>query len=88
MAKITAYQTIVVESFMPDSTSGRHGKVHMRPAAGQIYPQTLFVECGRQLLRDYPVGTKFRIRVKLADVRREGEFLYSYHSWPFEVVTG
>ena len=82
-----AYQTIVVESFIPDSTSGRHGKVHMRPAEGQPYPQTLFVECARKLLTDYPVGTKFRIRVKLADVQREGEFLYSYFGWPFEVVS-
>lgn len=87
MAKSSAYQTIIVESFIPASTSGRHGKVHVRPVKGQFYSQQLFVECSRRLVTDFPVGTKFRIRVKLADVHAsESEFLYSYHGWPFEVV--
>lgn len=87
MAKGFAYHTIVVESFTPNSTSGRHGEVHVRPAKGQFYPQMLFVECSRRLVRDFPVGTKFRIKVKLSDRLGDGEFLYSYHGWPFEVVT-
>lgn len=87
MAKGNAYQTIVVESYVPSSTSGRHGNVHVRPVAGQAFPQSLSVECSRRLVTDYPVGTKFRIQVKLPNTRRESAFLYSYHGWPFEVLT-
>lgn len=81
MAKGFAYHSIVVESFHS------HGEVHVRPIAGQFYPQKLLVECSRRLTTDFPVGTKFRIRVKLTDQLGEGEFLYSSYRWPFEVVT-
>lgn len=80
------YREIIVESFRLDNTSGRHGAIHVRPAEGQIYPQTLMVECSRRLKTDYPVGTKFRLSVKLTDLKGGGEFLYSYHGWQFEVV--
>lgn len=79
------YEYIVVESFCPESTSGRHGPVHVRPAPGQKYPQTLFVECSRKLVRDYPVGTRFKIKAKLTDMQGT-PFLYSYHGWAYEVV--
>ena len=42
------------------------------------------VECSKQLMRDYPVGTKFRIKAKLTDREDGGEFLYSYFGWKFE----
>ena len=34
----------------------------------------------------HPVGTRFRLRVKLTDRQSGGEFLYSYFGWPVEVV--
>ena len=86
MAKSFAYHKIIVESFIPASTSGKHGDVHVRPIQGQFYPQHLFVECSRRLKNDFPVGTKLRIQVKLSDLKGGGEFLYSYHGWPFEVI--
>ena len=43
------------------------------------------VECSKSLSRDYPVGTKFRIKAKLTDKEEGGEFLYSYFEWKFEV---
>ena len=71
---------------MPASTSGRHGVVHIRPVAGQkMFPQHLFVECSRSLVRNYPVGTKFRIKAKLTDMQGK-EFIYSYFGWKFEVI--
>jgi len=60
------------------------GGVKVRP--GQLYPQSLKVECAKRLTRDYPVGTRFKIRVKLTDREGEGEYLYSYFGWPVEVV--
>lgn len=66
--------------------SGLHGGVHIRPAAGQGIPITLHVECSKKLSKDYPVGTKFRIRAKLTDREGGGEYLYSYFRWPVEVL--
>lgn len=81
------YRMFVVESFTPNSTSGLHGGIHIRPAAGQEIPTTLHVECSKKLSKDYPVGTKFRIRAKLTDREGGGEYLYSYFRWPVEVLT-
>jgi hypothetical protein len=35
------YVWIVVESYRPSSTAGKHGPIHVRPAAGQGYDQKL-----------------------------------------------
>jgi len=89
MALDGPYRFIIVESFLPASTSGLHGLVHVRPARFQIFSQDLHVECSRVLVNteNYPVGTKFRIKVKLTDLQGGGEYLYSYHGWPFDVVS-
>jgi hypothetical protein len=75
MAQDNPYRWIVVESFIPADTSGRHGSVHIRPIAGQGLPTNVFVECSKKLSYDYPVGTRFRIRAKLTDKEGGGEFL-------------
>lgn len=38
------------------------------------------------LSRDYPVGTKFKIRAKLTDREGGGDYLYSHFKWPVEVL--
>lgn len=80
------YQLIEVESYRPSSTSGSRRKVRIRPCIGQGYPETLHVECSKKLSKDYPVGTRFRIRAKLTDLEGGGEFLYSYYGWAYEVL--
>lgn len=69
----------MVESFRPSSTSGKHGKVHIRPMASQVFPQTLFVSCSRKMTDEakYKVGTKFKLLAKLTDRLSGGEYLYS-----------
>jgi hypothetical protein len=82
------YHYVIVESFMPDETSGLHGPVHIRPAAGEIFGQELHVRCPKET-RDtsiYPLGTKFRIRAKLTDKEGSRPFLHSHHAWPFDIV--
>ena len=87
MAKPDAsYRMVVVESFLPHSTSGLHGGIHIRPTAGQGIPTTLLVECSKKLSKEYPVGTKFRIRAKLTDREGGGEYSYNYFRWPVEVL--
>ena len=89
MALNSPYHTIIVESFYPSSTAGLHGPVHIRPAHDQIFPQTLMVECPKVLVdtRRHPVGTRFRLRVKLTNRLGSGEFLYNSYHWPYEVVS-
>lgn len=80
------YRHVVVESYVPYSTAGLHGPVHIRPIAGQGLPDALQVECAKSLSRDYPVGTRFRLKAKLTDREDGGEYLYSYHGWKVEVL--
>lgn len=80
------YRHVVVESYAPHSTAGLHGPVHIRPVEGQGLPVTLQVECAKSLSRNYPVGTKFRLKAKLTDREDGGEYLYSYHGWRVEVL--
>lgn len=86
MARVGPYVEIVAESFLAAVTSGLHGGVHMRPAPDQPFGQDLMIECSKALTRDHPVGTRFRLRVKLTDRASGGEFLYSYHGWPVTVL--
>ncbi len=89
MAKDSEYHTIIVESFYPNDTSGRHGPVHVRPAKHQIFPQSLYVECSKDLFNPkiHPVGTKFRIKVKLTNRLGGTELLYSSYKWAYDVVS-
>jgi hypothetical protein len=82
------YRYCIVESYYPHSTAGLHGPIHIRPIAGQEFSTHLHVECSKDLVnpRIHPVGTRFRIRVKLTDRQGGGEFLYSYFGWPVEVI--
>jgi hypothetical protein len=86
MAQDNPYEWIVVESYYPDNTSGLHGPVHIRPVHGQKYSPTLHVECSKALSRNYPVGTRFKLRVKLTDREGGGAFLYSYFGWKYDVL--
>jgi len=80
------YQLVEVESYRAASTSGLHGKVHIRPCKGQGYPELMHVECSKKLSKDYPVGTRFRVRAKLTDREGGSKFLYSYFGWKYEVI--
>lgn len=55
---------------------------------GEEFPTYLRVECSKDLMnpRIHPVGTRFRLRVKLTDREGGNEFLYSYFGWPVEVL--
>ena len=89
MALPSQYHYVIVETFRPASTAGLHGPVHVRPAKNQRFPQSLMVECSKEIVDTtrYPVGTKFRLKAKLTDREGGGEYLYSSYKWPYEVVT-
>lgn len=75
------YGWIEVESFIP----GKTGAAHIRPVEGGPFPTHLRVECSKSLSRNYPVGTRFRIRGKLTDMMGT-PFIYSSWQWKYEVL--
>lgn len=83
-----SYRKVLVESYKPESTSGLHGEIYIRPMPGQAgLPTTLKVECSKDLSRKYPVGTQFELTAKLTDRDGGGEYLYSYFRWAYKVVS-
>jgi hypothetical protein len=81
------YSQIIVESFIPDKTSGKHGNIHIRPVRDQNpFLENMFVECSKKLSNDYPVGTRFKISAKITSKDGGTPFIYSHYSWKFEVI--
>lgn len=76
------YIEIAVETYLDHRTK----KIRVRPVAGEMYPQTMAVECARSVRYQHPVGTRFRISAKLTDRDGGGQFLYSHHSWSMTVL--
>lgn len=82
------YHLIEVESYLPSSTSGLHGKVHIRPVPGQAeFGTSLHVACPEELKKEFPVGTRFLIKGKLNDLQGGGKFIYSFYRWTYEVIS-
>lgn len=76
------YIEIIVETFEDQKS----GKVRVRPIEGEVYPQSMVVECARSVRHQHPIGTRFQISAKLTDREGGGSFLYSHHSWPMKVL--
>jgi len=80
------YLHLKVESFIPEKSSGKKGKVHIRPLPGQWADQNLSVECSKKLsdLKLYPLGSQFEILAKLTDREGGGQYIYSSFRWAFK----
>lgn len=79
------YTDILVETFYSFETCHR-GRIHVRPAPNQAFPQHLFVECSRKLTDNFPVGTVFRLRV-CPKRKMDGRLhLYAHYQSCFDVV--
>ena len=79
-----AYRELVVESALDP----RSGKPRIRPVSGQAFATDMRVQCSRRLLdlERYPIGTRFRLSVRITD-RQGGEpFLYAWHGEPVIVM--
>jgi hypothetical protein len=79
------YSKVIVETYAAVK-SGKNSKIHVRPIAGEIYPQTMDVECSRAMREHHPIGTRFRIYAKVTSREGGNPFLYSRYDWPYEVV--
>jgi len=81
------YDYIIVESVL-SSESGQRGPIHIKPLPNQEpYSEKMFVQCSKVLSKDFPVGTKFRIRAKIIyPTNGNRPFVSSHYTWPFEVI--
>ena len=78
------YREVIVQSVMGQDSKGRT-RLLIRPIEGQVFDSSLNVECSKDLLEKYPVGTRFKIRVQLTNMQG-APFLYSYFGWPVTVL--
>lgn len=101
MAIDQRYYPLWFESFRLKNRSGHRDPVQLKLVGGQRLPREIEVECDarggnafellteciRKLFNDFPVGTRFRLKVKLTDHQGSGMFFYTYFGWkPLEVV--
>lgn len=81
------YRKLIVESYYPASTSGRKGKVHIRPTltmGKSITRCRMFQKLSD--LKLYPIGSQFEITAKLTDREEGGEYIYSSFRWEFKHI--
>ncbi|MBC6994313.1 hypothetical protein QWY85_09685 [Neolewinella lacunae] len=74
------YRYVLIE------TVYERGKVRGRPLAGQGLSQILRVECRRDVREEHPLGTVFKLYMKIT--RTAGTpFLYTHYTWAHRVMT-
>lgn len=78
------YVELIVETYY-ESGSGLHGNIHVRPAAGQPFPQHLRVRFPRSVRYAHKVPTRFRVAGKLSDREGGNEFIHTNHAWGYHV---
>jgi hypothetical protein len=76
---------IIVETYVPNGEASS-AEIRVRPLPGQGIDPALNVECSRSLRQHYPIGSLFRLKVKLTD-RKGTPFLYAHYAAPFEHVS-
>ncbi len=71
----------MVESFELHSTAGHRDPVQIRPVAGQVFPASMLLECSRRMVDTsrYPLGTKFKVWVRLKQKLDNRPHLYCNH---------
>ena len=75
------YVIIIAEVFY-DASRRKNG---VRPCAGEVFPQTMKIECARAI-RDYAIGTKVKLDVVETEKEGSRSFLYSSYKWRHEIV--
>lgn len=80
------FRFAVVESVLESDGSDRPVRVKLKPTLGQIFPRHLAVACPRRLLDDFPVGTRFRLKLKLAQKPDGGHYLLADPNVPPQVT--
>lgn len=82
-----SYDFILVQS-VRTKEKGKNEYIHIKPLPNQEpYLDTMHVECSKDLINDYPPGTKFRIKAKITSRNNSSRrFIYTNYNWSYEVI--
>ena len=83
---MSEYKYYAVETFRPGYEQSS-ASVRVRPLPGQGLSTDMRVECSRQMRKNHPIGTIFKIQAKITDREGGTSFLFSSHTWPYTVLT-
>ena len=75
---------IKAETFIPEKSEHTDAKIRVRPLPNQGLDTDLRIECPRKVRKEYPVGTKFEMDVKMCQREDGAYFLYNHYSWHME----
>ena len=79
-------RSIIVETCYQPPMSGYPGGVRVRPIPGEQFPSRMNVECPRPFRKRHPLGTRFRMSVRLTDRDGRGQFLMADFRRDYQVV--
>jgi hypothetical protein len=87
MQKPYPYKQILVESFEAN-LSGHRGAIEVRPLPAQEFSPNMLLECSRRMVdvSTYPLGTVFKVWVRVKQKQGGRPHLYCNHRDPIEVV--
>ncbi len=68
------------------SGSGLRGDIHVRSLKVNNFPQTKHFRFPRTIWHAHPIGTRFRIYVKLTGREDGNPFLHTNHAWDYKVL--
>lgn len=74
------YRDVLVETIY------EKGQVRGRPLLGQGLSQALRVECSRDVRKQHPVGTVFKLYTKITRIQGT-PILYTHYTWSHPTVT-
>ena len=80
------YKYSAVETFRTGYEQSS-ASVRVRPLPGQGLSTDMRVECSRQMRKNHPIGTIFKIQAKLTTREGGTPFLFSSHTWPYTLLT-
>jgi hypothetical protein len=75
---------VIVETFVPLGEPS-NASIRVRPVPEEGFPEGTRVQCSRNMRKNYPIGTRFRLHLTLRETG-DGPCLYAHHDAPFEVV--
>jgi hypothetical protein len=80
------YYDVLAQTFL-NPGENTNAKIRIKPYPGQGLSEDLRIACNRKMREQHPVGTIFKLTVKVT--RKEGgtPFLYCNYNWDYEVLS-
>lgn len=67
----TIFYGVVIESYLDNQN--KKGQIRLRPSMNQGFPQNIHVSCSREKRKSFPIGTRFKMDLKVSQ-KSDGKF--------------